>query len=241
MNLLTHVWRTSLGKKYLMAVTGLGLSCFLVVHMLGNLQIFSGPAQINGYARLLKVSGEVLWGARLTLLLLAVVHITCAIRLALENRAARPVPYARPDLVVATYASRTVIVSGLIVAAFLAYYLLHFTAELKAINLTGQDFRSFQSQSRLGQPEHDVFKMMIVGFRQPLVAGFYILAMGLLCLHLRHGFQAWMQTLGLRNEAYRWWIDRLAVAGATLMFLGYASIPVAILVFGFGKEVVTAG
>src|SRR6266404_9015782 len=124
------------------------------------------------------------------------------------------------------------LMSGLIVAAFVIYHLLHFTVQAKSINFTGQDFVSFRDT----KGRHDVYRMMITGFSHPLVSGFYLLAMGLLCLHLSHGVGAMFQSVGWKNQAYGPWLDRFAKTAAWLIFLGYASIPVAVLL-GYGKDV----
>jgi succinate dehydrogenase / fumarate reductase, cytochrome b subunit len=233
MQLANRLWQSSLGKKYLMALSGCALFLFVVGHMIGNLQVFVGPEAINRYAHFLQTTPEILWPARLGLLGLVVLHVVTAVRLWLENRAARPTAYAVYAPMEATYSSRTMIVSGLIVAVFIIYHLLHFTVQKPpALNLAGQDFLQLHDT----QQRHDVYRMVILGFRQPLVSGFYILGMALLCLHLRHGVQAWFQSLGWRSEAWRRPIDRLAWASALLIFAGNCSIPVSILL-GFGREV----
>src|SRR5262245_51679789 len=107
--LLARLWQSSLGKKYVMAITGLGLWLFVIVHMAGNLQIFLPPEVINNYAHTLKSHPAVLWGARIGLLTIAVLHITAAIQLALANRRARPVKYDRRKIVESTFAQRTIV------------------------------------------------------------------------------------------------------------------------------------
>jgi succinate dehydrogenase / fumarate reductase cytochrome b subunit len=233
MKLLVRLFRSSLGKKYIMALSGAGLVLFAVGHMLGNLQVFLGPEPLNAYGHFLQSTPEILWGARLGLLGLVGLHIWAAVKLTLENRAARPVPYDQGELVAASYASRTMIWSGLIIAAFVVFHLLHYTVQVKAVNLTGQDFGLFEDTHV--PPRHDIFKMMITGFRQPLVSGFYVLAVGLLCAHLSHGISAMFQSLGFKDKTWGPAIDKLAVLAAWVLFLGYSSIPVAILL-GYGKE-----
>ncbi len=233
MELLHRIWCSSLGKKYLMALSGLCLFLFVIGHMLGNLQVFLGPEAINRYAHFLQSTPELLWPVRLGLLALAVLHVVTALRLWLENRAARPVAYAQYTPLESTYAARTMVVSGAIVGFFIVYHLLHFTLQSTALNLTGRDFATFVDASQ----RHDVYKMVVVAFSQKLVSGFYVLAMGLLCLHLRHGVQAWLQSLGLRNETWRGAVDRFAWGAAAVIFVGNCSIPVLILL-GFGKEIV---
>src|SRR6185436_14614491 len=127
MNNLTRLFRSSLGKKYLMAISGLLLFGFVVMHMLGNLQIFLGPGPINAYAKFLKSNMELLWPARIGLLALAIIHITTAAQLVIENRAARPERYGHVRPPVATsFASRSIAISGLIIFVFIVYHLLHF-------------------------------------------------------------------------------------------------------------------
>lgn len=230
MSLVANIFSSSLGKKYVMALTGLGLFLFVIAHLLGNLQIFLGPEAINRYGNLLQTNPEILWPSRIILLILVALHIWAAAKLTRENRAARPVAYGNYRPVGSTYASRTMLMSGLIVAAFVTYHLLHYTVEVTAVNLTGQDFAEFKRNG-----VHDIFKMMVVGFSNPWVSGFYLLGVALLCLHLSHGASSMFQSLGWKNDAYRPWLDNLARVVALLIFVGYASIPVSILL-GYGKE-----
>lgn len=234
MKLLRRLFLSSLGKKFLMAVSGAALFAFVIGHMLGNLQVFLGPDAINAYAHFLQTTPEILWTARLGLLAMVTLHVWSAIVLTVENRAARPVPYDRATPVAASYASRTMIWSGAIVAAFVIYHLLHYTVLVPALNLTGQDFAGPAFVD--GKGRHDVYRMVIVGFRQPVVAGFYIVAVSLLCLHLGHGVSAMFQSLGLKNKTWGPLIDRLAMIGAGVLWLGYLLVPVAVLL-GFGKGV----
>lgn len=235
MSLLEKLFTSSLGRKFLMAVTGVLLFGFVIGHLLGNLQIFLGPDALNAYGHTLQSMPKAVWAARLGLLATVLIHIWTAITLARENRAARPVAYAQWSPAAASYASRTMVMSGLIIAAFVVYHLLHFTARTQAINLTGQDFHAFRTTLANGEGAHDIYRMMVTGFSQPLVSMFYLVAMALLCLHLSHGVSAMFQSLGLKNKVCGPLIDRFAKAAAWVIFLGYASIPLAVL-FGFGKE-----
>jgi succinate dehydrogenase / fumarate reductase, cytochrome b subunit len=225
------LFTSSVGKKFIMAVTGLALFLFVFLHLAGNLQIFLGWEELNRYGAFLQGNVELLWPARIGLLVIVSLHIWSAIQLTVENRAARPQPYARHEVVAASYASRTMFWSGLIIAAFVIYHLLHFTAQVQAINLTGRNFTELQD----AKGRHDVFAMMVLAFQKPLVAGFYILAMFLLCLHLSHGLSAMFQSLGWKSPAYAPWIDRSAAAISWLIFLGYVSIPLSILIGGLGR------
>jgi succinate dehydrogenase / fumarate reductase cytochrome b subunit len=231
MNIVANLFKSSLGKKYIMAISGAALFLFVVGHLLGNLQIFLGAEAINRYGDFLQSHKEILWPARLGLLVMVALHIWSAVKLSAENKAARPNGYAdNPVPVAASYASRTMLMSGLIIAAFVLYHLLHYTVQVRSLNFTGKDFLALHD----AEGRHDVFKMMITGFSQPLVSGFYILAMGLLCLHLSHGVGATFQSLGLKNEVCGPLIDRFARAAAWLIFLGYISIPIAVLL-GYGR------
>jgi len=231
MKIITHIFDSSLGKKYIMAVTGFLLFLFVLAHLIGNLQVFLGPEAINRYGHFLQSNYELVWPARIGLLVLVGLHIWSAAKLSLENRAARPIAYASYQPIGSTYASRTMLMSGLIVLAFVIYHLLHFTAEVQYINLTGRDFTTFTDPEH----RHDIFKMMVVGFNNGWVSAFYIVGMALLCLHLSHGVSSMFQSIGWKNETYRPLLDKAARGLAVLIFLGYTSIPVAILL-GYGKE-----
>jgi succinate dehydrogenase / fumarate reductase, cytochrome b subunit len=234
MSVCAKLFGSSLGKKFIMAASGVLLLGFVVGHLAGNLQIFLGPEALNRYGQFLHENVELLWPARISLIVLVALHVWSAVRLSLENRAARPVGYAGdPAAPAASYASRTMMMSGLIVAAFVIYHLLHYTAELRAINLTGRDFGTLLDE----RGRHDVYAMLVLGFEQPLVAGFYIVALALLCLHLNHGVYAMFQSLGIPVGFAPGLPKSLARGAAILIFLGYISIPVAVL-GGLGKSYV---
>ena len=220
--LLLRLWQSSIGKKYVMAITGLGLFVFVIVHMLGNLQIFLGPEHLNAYARALKGTPALLWGARLGLLLITVLHITAALQLAAANRRARPVGYVNKKPVASTFAQRTIVISGLIILAFILFHLAHFTLGLV-------DPQYMDLKDPLDLSRHDVYRMMIKGFSNPFVSIFYIVSMGLLLLHLSHGVSSLFQSLGLRSKKTFIWMDKLAKGAALILFLGNASIPLSIL------------
>lgn len=232
MNIVANLFKSSLGKKYIMAISGAALFLFVVGHLLGNLQIFLGPEAINRYGRFLQTNKEILWLVRIGLLGMVALHIWSAVKLSAENKDARPIGYAdNPVPVAASYASRTMLMSGLIIAAFVLYHLLHYTVQVRSLNFTGKDFLALHD----AEGRHDVFRMVVIGFSQLLVSGFYILAMGLLCLHLSHGVSATFQSLGLKNEVCGPLIDRFARVAAWVIFLGYISIPIAVLL-GYGRE-----
>jgi len=215
------IWNSSLGKKYLMAITGLALVGFVIAHLLGNLQIFLGSEALNRYGHFLQTTPELIWPLRIGLLTMIVLHIAAAIALSRENRAARAVPYAHFEVVAASYASRTMFMSGIIIFVFIVYHLLHFTIQIPQINLTGQDFRTLEDAKQ----RHDIYAMMVTGYRNPFVSGFYVLGIALLSLHLSHGISSMFQSLGFGKR-----FDRLAMTIAILIFVGYISIPAAVLV-----------
>jgi succinate dehydrogenase / fumarate reductase, cytochrome b subunit len=206
-------WDTTIGKKAVMAGSGLILAGFVVGHLLGNLQIFLGPDRFNGYARTLRSLPELLWPVRITLLVSVILHIWSSIQLAVVKSEARPVGYVRSKSIASSYASRTMYMSGPIVALFIIYHLMQFT-----FGVGGTPYM-----------ESDAYGNVINGFRVPAVSLFYILAMGLLCLHLRHGLSSMVQTLGLHHPRYTPRLKALAVIAATLIFFGFVSIPVAVL------------
>jgi succinate dehydrogenase / fumarate reductase, cytochrome b subunit len=209
MNRLALFWQSSVGKKAVMAGTGLILVAYLVTHVLANLLVFSGPERINRYAQLLHASGAALWGARLILLVAAVLHIVAAIQLALRSRAARPRPYAGGrDPQVSTFAARTIRWGGAIILVFLVYHILHFT--------TGTAHPDFVELN----PHHNVS----TGFRHPLVAAIYLLAMAMVGLHLYHGVWSSGRSLGVSQPAPRPLRRRVALVLAVFVWLGFTAI-----------------
>lgn len=212
MNRLQLFWQSSVGKKAVMGVTGLILVAYLITHVLANLLVFDGPDRINRYAALLHASGAALWGARLVLLAAAVLHIVAAVQLALRSRAARPSPYARGrEPQVSTLAARTIRWGGALILVFLIYHILHFT--------TGTAHPEFV--------ELDPYHNVTTGFRDPLVAGLYLLAMALVGLHLYHGVWSSGRSLGLSQPTPQPLRRRLALALAVFVWLGFTAIVVA--------------
>ncbi len=218
--ILLRLWQSSLGKKYIMAVTGLGLFGFVIIHMLGNLQVFLGPEPINAYAAALKSNPLILWGARGALLAIATLHIVSAAQLARANRQARPVAYAHSKPVASSFANRTILISGLIILAFIVFHLAHYTVGLVDPELL---------RLRDAQGRHDVYRMVITGFSNPAISIFYIASMGLLLLHLSHGVSSLFQSLGLRSKKTFNFFDKLAKLSALILFIGNSAIPLAIL------------
>lgn len=236
MNLFSRIWNSSLGKKYIMAISGCALFVFVIGHLIGNLQFFMGPEVINHYGDFLQSNWEIKWPARIGLLVMVALHIASALRLTAENRAARGQGYVAYRPVGSSYASRTMMMSGLIIAAFVIYHLLHYTLVVPAVNFAGENFGALVD----GKGRHDIFKMMVMGFSNGWVSLFYIIAMALLCLHLSHGVSSMFQSLGWKKHYYKSLIDNGARIIAVLIFAGYALIPIAVLL-GYGKQYASTG
>jgi len=196
-----------------MAASGVILAVFVLLHLAGNLQIFLGPERFNGYARALKQLPELLWLARAVLLVMVALHIWSTVQLSVIKSDARPVKYSNYSAAHSTYASRTMYMSGPIIAAFVIYHLMQFT-----FGAGGTRFA-----------ENDAYGNVIAGFRNPVIAGFYIVAMALLCLHLRHGLWSLFQSLGFSHPRYTPKLRVAALVVALIVFIGFVSIPVAVL------------
>jgi succinate dehydrogenase / fumarate reductase cytochrome b subunit len=204
---------STLGKKAVMAVTGAILFGFVIVHMLGNLQVYLGPEKINSYGALLHSNPGILWIARGVLLLAVALHIVSALQLWALNRKARPASYVRKKSVRSSYASRTMMWSGPILFFFIVYHLLHFTG--------GQAHPQFR--------EGDVYHNLVAGFQQTPAALAYIAAMIMLANHLYHGAWSMFQSLGVSHPRYTPILKRFAAISAIAIAAGNISIPVSIM------------
>lgn len=214
---------SSIGRKYIVAITGLLLVAFVIIHMVGNLQMFGSPDKINAYAVLLKSNLLVLWGFRLGLLACAALHIYFAISLWKENKSAKKIAYSDGKVYKASLASRTMAVSGLIVLAFIIFHLLHFTT------LTIYPGYADLETELNGKYVHDVYTMVVEGFSVWWISAFYIIGVGLLSLHLSHGISSVFQSLGLKDKKNECFFNAIAKIVALILFLGFASIPTAVL------------
>ena len=213
MQLVRNFWQSQLGKKVVMAVTGLIGVGFVFGHMVGNLQVFQGPEKINAYSRFLHGTGGALWAARLVLLAAVVLHIAAAVQLTGRRQAARPVAYAggrQPQ--VSTLASRTIRWGGVLILIFLVYHILHFTL--------GTVHGSFVD----GDPYHNV----AAGFASPLVVVFYELALVAVGLHLYHGIWSSGRSLGVSQPSPHPIRRQLALVLSVIVWAGFAVIPVAV-------------
>jgi succinate dehydrogenase / fumarate reductase cytochrome b subunit len=222
----TAYWQSSIGKKLVVAVTGLAMVFFLAGHLSGNMLIYAGPQAFNEYAEFLHTAGHgaLIWVARVGLLVVVTLHVWATILLTRENKSARKQEYAYKATIQASKSSRIMIWSGLTILAFVIFHLLHFTVRVNS-HLAG-----------LG--ETDPYGMVIAGFQAGflnfLVVLFYIIAMSLLCSHLSHGVASIFQTLGLRSKKASELIHKVSVGYAVVIWAGFISVPIAIFL-GFVK------
>jgi succinate dehydrogenase / fumarate reductase cytochrome b subunit len=223
-----------------MAVTGVVLILFVVGHLVGNLQVFEDPDRINGYAHFLQSLGPTLWAARIFLLVCVSLHIWAATVLALESRRARgDEPYAVKRWIRATVASRYMRWTGYIVLAFILYHLAQFTVGVAQPASFKENIPHYTMRGDYhilgftavpaGTEVLDVRSMMIRGFSNPLVSVFYIVAIGLLSLHLLHGGESLFQTLGWRNHRWERGLRAVVTVLCAAYFLGNLAIPGSVL------------
>ena len=220
MNALTRCldtyWSSSIGKKLVVALTGLVLVIFLAGHLSGNLLMYVGRDAFNEYAEFLHsmLHGIGVWVARIGLIVMLTLHVVGTISLARQNRAARQA-YERQATLQASKSSRIMILSGLTILAFVIFHILHYTVRIDA------------DLAEIGAT--DPYGMVIVGFQSPIVVVFYVISMTLLCSHLTHGVASIFQTLGLRTQKTQGLIRQFSWAYSLLIWAGFISIPIAVL------------
>lgn len=209
-----HLYQAYIGKKFVMAITGVILFGYLVGHLLGNLQAFLGAERMDGYAAFLHSMPALLWGVRALLLVSVVAHIVASIQLTALKQKARPQGYVKKDAVGSSYASRTMMWSGPIIAAFVVFHILDLTTGLTN---TAQfhELRAYEN--------------LVYSFRRIPVSIAYIFAMVLLSMHLYHGLWSMFQSVGISHPRYTPVIKRLAMWVAILMGAGFISIPVSVM------------
>lgn len=218
MQLVRNFWQTQVGKKVVMAVTGLIGVGFVIGHMVGNLQVFQGPEKINAYAHFLhETMGELLWPIRAVLLTAVILHVVAAVQLTRQKQAARPgrQAYVKWEPQISTFASRTIRWGGALLLVWLVFHILHFTIRAPFV--------------AEGYSETDVYGNIVKGFSSPLITAFYVVAMGALALHLFHGAWSSFRTLGLSRPKPRPTARSVATLVAAVVSLGFAVVPLAVL------------
>ncbi len=218
-----HLLQSTVGRKILMAVTGLLLVGFITMHLLGNLSVFAGPDGINAYAEHLHSLGPLVWVFRLIMLVLFVVHITLGIQLSLENRTATPTNYAIKNRLKTTFSSESMLYTGLILLAFLIYHLLHFTVQITNPELSANHLPLDAAM------RPDVFTMVVLSFQKVFISLVYIVGMIALFLHLTHGLSSFVQTFGWNNGPSQEKVTLGSKLVAVGFLLAYVAIPVFVL------------
>lgn len=214
-------YRSTIGKKIIMAVTGLIGIAFVIGHMAGNLQAFIGSDKLNAYGALLHGPlGELLWIVRATLIVAVVLHVLMAYQLTMRARAARPVGYQVRQPQVSTWASRTMRWGGVLLLVFIVLHILHFT--------TGQ-VDPARAYGRVDAAGHrDVYANLVASFRIWWVSAFYVLAMIFLGLHLYHGAWSSVRTLGYAKPSPHPLHRRIALGVAVVVWLGFTIVPLGV-------------
>jgi succinate dehydrogenase / fumarate reductase cytochrome b subunit len=216
---ITRFLQSTILSKIVMALTGCILVLFLLGHMAGNLQMYSGPEKMNAYAHFLQGLGSTLWVIRAVMLTCAVLHIITSIYLKLQNLQARPDAYVMKKWVKASINSRTMLWTGSLIGIFLAYHLMHFT------------FRTTNEAVYLldaaGKP--NAWLMVFLSYQNPLISITYIVAMVLLWSHLSHAITSMFQTLGVNHPKYNGFINAIGPFLSTIIVAGFISVPVGVL------------
>lgn len=214
------MWNSTISLKLVVAVSGAVLLLFVIGHMVGNLQVFLGPEVFNAYGEKLRMFPALLWVVRAAIACFALVHIIATLRLTLLNNAARPIDYAKKRSVKASFSSRTMVLSGLMLLAFVIYHLAHYTWKI-----TNPQYQTLLD----AHSKPDIYAMVIAGFSNPIISIAYAIAMVLLGFHLSHGIASIFQTAGLATTHTLPKYERAALVITILLVAGYVSIPLSIL------------
>ena len=217
------IWQTNVGKKLLMALTGILMVLFLLGHMLGNLSFYWGADALNAYAEHLRALGPALWVERLIMAGVLVLHVALGITLFWENSQAKPERYAKVRYQRAGTASRTMFYTGLAILAFVIYHLLHFT-----VRVTNPAIYEAAS----GEGHFGVYQMAEMSFQSPWISLIYFVAMAAVLIHLSHGIGSFFQSLGWNTDRTMGWVNTGSLVLAAVVSAALVSIPVAFCVFG---------
>ncbi|MFN4916174.1 MAG: succinate dehydrogenase cytochrome b subunit [Ignavibacteria bacterium] len=227
MSSLLQFLRSTVFTKIVMAITGLLIIGFLIGHMLGNLLMFAGPEKINAYALGLKNLGPLLWLVRFAMIAAFGLHIWSSIELASRNKLARPVQYDTKKSLKSTFASRTMLVSGLAILFFVIYHLLHYTFGIIQPNTY---YAGGYRMESTGEIVHNVYNMVVAGFQNPFIALSYIIALIFMSSHVSHATSSAFQTLGVMNPNIKKITSKIGPALAGLFLVGYLSIPIGVMI-----------
>lgn len=217
-NLTARIWTSTIGLKFLMAVTGLAMVGFVLQHMTGHLQVFAGKDAYNSYAAFMQGLGPIKWGARAGLIGVIVVHIACAVKLTARNMAARPNRYEALKAQRSTPWGRSMILSGWVILAFILFHLAHFTFEV----VLWDDL--YDAQGR-----RDVYTNFVHSFQNPIVTLTYLLSVLAVSLHLSHAVSSMFRTLGLAKGRFKDGFEKVGPAIAVVSGVGFAMVPIACL------------
>ncbi|WP_027389135.1 succinate dehydrogenase cytochrome b subunit [Chrysiogenes arsenatis] len=214
------ILQSAVGRKIFMAITGLLMFLFLVIHMLGNSSLFIGPDGLNAYAEFLHSLGAGVWIFRLVMAVLFIFHVILGIQLTAENRDARPIQYMHKKDLRTTVAAKSMIYTGVVILGFVVYHLLHFT-----VRITNPEI----SQGIDAAGRFDVYTMVVLSFENFAIAAVYIIAMFALLFHISHGLSSMLQTLGLNNGPILGTLQKIGYVVAAAIALGYVTFPVSVL------------
>lgn len=221
MRWMIRIFSSSLGLKYLMAITGLLLFGFVFVHLIGNMLVFGEVGSLNSYAQKLQnIPLGGIWLFRFGLFVIFILHIAIGVKLTLDNMAARPVRYAVNETMKASLFSRSMIYSGAFILCFVVYHLCHYTFKIGVISTLDSE----------GRP--DVFRMVVDGFSSNIHPWIYTVSLLVFFFHIIHGLSSLFQSLGMTNEKYRPMIEAISHVVGLLVTLGMIAIPIFIW-FGF--------
>jgi succinate dehydrogenase / fumarate reductase cytochrome b subunit len=215
-----RVVNRSIGKKLLMSITGFIMLAYVIGHLIGNMQIYIGQNALNQYAVFLKSTGGWLWFVRGILVGSLIIHVWMAITLYFENNFARPINYRKKHYVEATLSSRTMIWTGIGVFLFVGYHLLQFT-----IITTNPQYAHLEDP--MGR--HDVYSMVILAFRNPLIFTVYVVSLAIISYHIVHAAKSMFQTWGLNDNHFEPLLHTIVVIFTWILFLCYISIPISVL------------
>lgn len=221
-----NLLNSTIFNKVIMAITGIIWVGYVIVHMLGNLQFFIGREMINNYAEFLHSIPELLWIARIVLIVSLILHIYTSLKLKFLNNSAKPIGYAKKSYKKSTIYSRTMIYTGLMILFFVIYHVLHFT-----MHVTDPSYSTMIEQYGPNNyfERHDVYNMVIAGFKEPLISIVYIVAVVFLGFHLSHAIQSMFQTLGINGPKITPKLVTLAKVIGFIVMIGFAAVPLSVL------------